>query len=167
MPSHSQIVGDWLLHYIAVNTLAATTVGVITREVYTDVVTVSQGEFSCKNQKNIKLTGRYSRITLDDCKGVELTNVEVDELIAYDSTVDMSNSVIGRAAFNKSTVVATAGTFTNPLHISDSRVDIAGAYFGAENPFMVETESRIIISVSQAGATRFIHTDVKSEYTAW
>jgi hypothetical protein len=61
----------------------------------------------------------------------------------------------------------TGGSFSGLVNLDGSRVDFSGVKFSRETPFKITRKSRLILSKSQAGKSRYLHQDVSVKNTVW
>jgi pimeloyl-ACP methyl ester carboxylesterase len=90
-----------------------------------------RGEGTCRNERNRVFEGDYEKLTLDGCRGVQISNARVRELSVLDSTVTIDDSHIGGGETGlyalDSTVVMTGGRIEGNVAITAlaSRLDLA------------------------------------------
>jgi len=110
---------------------------------------------TCDAENNRYINGRYTRVTIVNCKRVLIRDSQIDELIIRNSSVEIVTSIIGGGEIavevDNSVLMATATDFTadRPVVVSGSRLDFAGVRIVArEEPFQIGARSTVLFSVS-------------------
>jgi len=112
-------------------------------------------EESCDGESGRFISGRYTRVTIVNCKRVLIEDSEIDELIIRNSSVEIMTSIIGDGAIavgiDNSFLMATATDFRadRTFVVSSSRLDLAGVkIFARKTPFQAGEQSTVLFSVS-------------------
>jgi hypothetical protein len=120
-------------------------------------------DYQCNGQVGGMVSGGYSRIVIEDCTGLILDTVTANEIIVRNSVIEIENTNILNISvaldIDHSTVVMTAGTVHGLVEVNSSRLDFAGVELVQNVPFIIGGESRLVISVSRAGNSRYLHSD--------
>jgi len=110
---------------------------------------------TCNGEDSHYISGRYTRVTITNCKHVLIEDSQIDELTIRNSDVEIMTSIIGGGEFavevNDSVLMATATDFTadRAVIVSGSRLDLAGVKIVArKKPFEVGEPSTALFSVS-------------------
>lgn len=113
-------------------------------------------ELHCENKHGVTFTGVFSRVTIDKCEDVRLSNVTATELAIRNSKVDLVNvRVTGTdtaARISNSLLVGTNVEWRADigLDVTDSRLDLAGAeLIGTRRAIVSHGASVIICSLCQ------------------
>jgi pimeloyl-ACP methyl ester carboxylesterase len=161
MLSHPQLVSQYLLSNF--NTLPPA------KNISNNVA--HNQNYECKNSVGDVLRGHYNRIVIDECTAVLLDEVTANELIVSDSLIEIVNSrFIGDSSssqFKNAVVMMTSGSIKGVVNLNNSRVDFAGVNFFSEKPFSVTAKSRLVLSVSRAGVSHYLHLDKSLENTSF
>lgn len=121
---------------------------------------------SCNNEQGVRYSGHFERITLNNCKDVEIVDAYIGSLNVNGSDVRVVNSRISRGIEAvRSALTLTAGAVDgNPaLMLSDSSVDAAGTRFDSPGAIARNSgESNVTLRFSVAelvrnGARRYAH----------
>jgi pimeloyl-ACP methyl ester carboxylesterase len=122
----------------------------------------SQGDVRCENQTNVRYSGTFDRLILDNCAGVTIENARARQLIAKRSSIAARNlNVISTDValeLADSALVLTSGTIDGRIAIvaDHSRLDLAGVTLrGIERGVQIRRPSRIYFSVSEYSAPEF------------
>jgi len=127
-----------------------------------DYIPAGGSEVHCQNRAAQTYEGRYKKIVLENCTGILLRHVAVEQLIVTGSVVELEDVTIngdqlGLEAVN-STVTATNVTITaaTTLNVDTSRIDFAGAAIRAsETAISVAGDSQLIFSISKIDSPYF------------
>lgn len=163
MASHLKEVSQWLL----------ASLGSPPKSIAKPAIenTATKQNYNCNHSTGETLRGQYARITLTECTGVLLDSVVADELVATDSVLEIQNShfMSGQTSLTikNSVVMMTGGTIEGVVNLDQARIDFAGTTLTKEIPFNVGAQSRLVLSVSRAGNTRYLHSDLQLENTAY
>jgi pimeloyl-ACP methyl ester carboxylesterase len=110
---------------------------------------------ACNGENNRYISGRYKRVTIENCDGLLIENSRIERLIVRNSSVEILTSEIGGGTIavevENSVLMATATTFTaeTPVVLSGSRLDFAGVeIIAGEKPFEADARSTVLFSVS-------------------
>jgi pimeloyl-ACP methyl ester carboxylesterase len=110
---------------------------------------------TCDGENNRYISGRYTRVTIVNCKRVLIEDSQIDELTIRNSSVEIMTSIIGggevAVEVKDSMLMATATDFTadRPVLVSGSRLDLAGVRIVArDKPFQIGARSTVLFSVS-------------------
>jgi pimeloyl-ACP methyl ester carboxylesterase len=162
MLTHPKEVSDWFLNNLD---STQTTDDNITHQ------TKPTQNYTCEKSSGQTLEGIYGKITLDECTAILLDNVEADQLIVTNSVIEIKHSHFKNSAdamtVNNSVVMMTSSQIEGRVHLNNARVDIAGSTFTLERPFIIEAESRLVLTTNKAGKTRYLHDDVKRKATTY
>lgn len=163
MASHPKDVSQWLL--ASLNS-PPKSIAKLAKE-----NTATKQNYNCDHSAGETLRGQYARITLTGCTGALLDGVVADELIAMDSVLEIQNSYFmsGKTSLTikNSVVMMTGGTIDGLVSLDQARIDFAGVTLAKEIPFNVNAQSRLVMSVSRAGNSRYLHSDLQLENTAY
>ncbi len=163
MASHPQEVSRWLLANL--NTLPNSILKPDTQN------TSTKQNYTCDHSTGDTLRGHYARITLTECTGVLLDGVVADDLIVNDSVIEVQHSHFMAEqislTINKSVVMMTGGTINGLVKLNQARVDFAGINLIKATPFKISTRSRLVLSVSRASNSRYLHSDLQLENTVY
>ena len=117
---------------------------------------------TCDGENDRYISGRYTRVSIVNCKGVVIEDSKIDELTIRNSSVEIMTSIIGgrevAMKIEDSVLMATATDFTadRPIVVSASRLDLAGAKIVArDKPFEVGETSTILFSVSNVRSPEY------------
>jgi pimeloyl-ACP methyl ester carboxylesterase len=120
-----------------------------------------RGEATCRNERNRVFEGNYDKLTLDGCRGVQISNARVRELNVLDSTVTIDDSYIGGGETGLyalgSTVVMTGGRIEGNVAITalESRLDLAAVEVeGREAAVTAPQRSYVVFSLSRVRSPR-------------
>jgi pimeloyl-ACP methyl ester carboxylesterase len=115
-----------------------------------------RGAATCRNERNRVFEGNYDKLTLDGCRGVQISNARVRELNVLDSTVTIDDSHIGGGETGlyalDSTIVMTGGLIEGSVAITAlaSRLDLAAVEVeGREAAVTAPEESSVVFSLSR------------------
>ena len=118
----------------------------------------SQGHVVCRRQADLRYSGRFDSLTLDDCRRVVVEDAQLGGLTVLNSTVSLQRSVVNAVGegpaltAQDSEVVATASRFQGRVAIStdNSFFDLAGVSLRAREQavWMKGRASRLFLSVS-------------------
>lgn len=163
MASHAKEVSQWLLASLNAQpkSISKTTLE----------NSSTKQNYECNHSTGETLKGSYARITLTECTGVLLDGVVADELVAIDSVIEIQNSRFSSGqtslTIKKSVVMMTGSTINGLVSLDQARIDFAGVKLTKDTPFKVNTRSRLVLSVSRAGETRYLHSDLQLENTTY
>lgn len=122
----------------------------------------SQGDVRCANQTNVRYSGTFDRLILDNCAGVTIENARTRQLIAKRSSIAARNlSIISTEValeLSDSTLMFTGGVVDGRVALAadNSRVDLAGVTLrGVERGIRTRRPSRIYFSVSEYHAPEY------------
>lgn len=161
MASHAKEVSQWLLASLNAQpkSISKTTLE----------NSSTKQNYECNHSTGETLRGSYARITLTECTGVLLDGVVADELVAIDSVIEIQNSHFRSEqtslTIKESVVMMTGSTVNGLVNLDQARIDFAGVRLTKDTPFKVNTRSRLVLSVSRAGETRYLHSDLQLENT--
>ena len=117
---------------------------------------------TCDGENNRYISGRYTRVSIVNCKGVFIEDSQIDELTIRNSSVEIMTSQVGEGEraveVDGSLVMATATDFTadTPVLVSGSRLDLAGVKIVARvKPFEVGELSTVLFSVSNVRTPKY------------
>ena len=120
-----------------------------------------RGEGTCWNERNRVFEGNYDKLTLDGCRGVQISNARVRELNVLDSTVTIDDSHIGGGETGLyalgSTVVMTGGRIEGNVAITAlaSRLDLAAVEVeGREAAVTAPQTSYVVFSLCRVRSPR-------------
>jgi pimeloyl-ACP methyl ester carboxylesterase len=111
----------------------------------------SQGQAVCRGQSDVRLTGVYDNVVIEDCARVTLDGVRTTSL-----TIRRSSASVVRSSFtagivaDASTLLITGGDVGGEiaLDVKDSRLDLAGVAIAAgREPFRTAGACRLLLSV--------------------
>ena len=115
-------------------------------------------ELHCENKHGVTFTGVFSRVTIDKCEDVRLSNVTTTELVVKHSKLDLVNVRVtgnGTAArISNSILIGTNIEWRADigLDVTDSRMDLAGANLsGSRHSIISHGASVIVCSLCQLG----------------
>lgn len=148
MTSHTKIFNQLTLDLLA---------GTTTPEALNSKKTEALDSYHCKGDKEQLLSGHYTRIELESCKGITLENVQAGKIIIKNSTVKIINSQVlanqvAALEAKNSRVTITGGKLSGSIALfSDkSQIDLAGTtLIGTKEGLKVKGKSRIIASISR------------------
>ncbi|WP_293935605.1 alpha/beta fold hydrolase [Iodobacter sp.] len=143
---------------------------ILTTPIPTKITTVpinSRRVHLCNKTNNLRLSGDYDRIILNDCKQMQLININAKYLEINDSSVWMDNVQISNpeAAMisNRSSITATNSYIKGQpaLSIDSSQVDFAGVSINSSSiPIQTRGRSKFYFSVSdqsKGNVQRLLH----------
>ena len=124
-------------------------------------ILAKRGEGTCRNERNRVFEGSYDKLTLDGCRGVQISNARVRELNVLDSTVTIDDSHIGGGETGLyalgSTVVMTGGRIEGTVAITalSSRLDLAAVEIeGREAAVTAPQRSYLALSLCRVRSPR-------------
>jgi pimeloyl-ACP methyl ester carboxylesterase len=140
----------------------------------------SNGDVVCRGRSGVAYTGRFERLTLDNCHDIRIHDARLTQLNLVGASATLENVVIdhtgddgsgGGVALDaqRSQVTATAVQVRGRTAVrsDNSHLDLAGASLRAgEHPLVVTTPSRIYFSVSDIQAPEHAG-DVHRVWPAW
>jgi hypothetical protein len=115
------------------------------------VAGASQGKAICHGQSDLRLSGVYDSVEIEDC-----TRVVLDEVHTTSLTIRRSTASVVRSTFtagivaDTSTLLVTGGEIDGgvALDVKDSKVDLAGVAIAAtREPFHATGQTRLLLSV--------------------
>jgi hypothetical protein len=120
-----------------------------------------RGEGPCRNERNRVFEGDYDKVTLDGCRGVQISNARVRELRVLDSTVTIDDSYIGGGETglyaSNATIVMTGGRIEGNVAVTalESRLDLAAVEVeGREAAVTAPKRSYVVFSLSRVRSPR-------------
>ncbi|MEN0039483.1 MAG: alpha/beta hydrolase [Cellvibrio sp.] len=136
-----------------------------------DKITNTPQAYECLQRSGDRLTGNYTRITLNGCTEVTLDGVTANEIIITDSAAAIQNSHFTNPqtslTITNSSVLATGGSISGLVTVDNSRIDFAGIQFTQNISFNATKKSRLILSVSKTSNGRYLHKDIELENARW
>jgi pimeloyl-ACP methyl ester carboxylesterase len=111
----------------------------------------SQGKGGCRGLPDVRLTGAYDSLVIEDCARVVLDQVRTTSLIIRRSTASIVRSTFTAGIVaDASTLIVTGGAIGGDVAVDarDSRLDLAGvAITAGRQPFHTSGQSRVLLSV--------------------
>jgi pimeloyl-ACP methyl ester carboxylesterase len=136
----------------------------------TEINTTFMPSYNCQNQAGTEVTGRYGKVTINNCKGITLKNLQADQIVVENSLVTLQNVKInapGDTAFigKDSVVLGTNSEFHGKyaMEIRHCRMDLAGTQLQGSHALLIGNgKNRIVMSVSRGqldGKAAYLHGD--------
>ena len=119
---------------------------------------VSKRRGICNSQNNMRFTGNYQSITINECKGVKIENASVGQIRIEESVVEINNSQVSSDGvginIKGSRLLATALDIDASTGIltSSSRLDLAGVNINSGKEAIESSsdlDSTVLVSVSR------------------
>jgi hypothetical protein len=127
-----------------------------------EIASTPGGDVSCVNQPNMRYSGTYRQISLENCANARIENARLKELRVQQSSVVLENVAVlaglQTALFARSSnVVATAVELSGATAISteDSMLDLAGVSVRGQEHGIQTLRSRIYFSVSNLESPQY------------
>lgn len=122
----------------------------------TETIYANTGESaSCDGEEDRRISGRYERVNIVNCKRVLIEDSRIGHLVVRNSSVEIRTSqIVGdqvAVEIHESVLMATATDFVadRPISVSGSRLDLAGVKIRATvEPFQAGARSTVLFSVS-------------------
>lgn len=124
-------------------------------------------ELHCENKRGVTYTGTFSRVNIDKCERVRLSDVTASGLVIKNSKVDLVNvRIVGSEAAARVTNSLVTGTNVEwraavSLEVTGSRMDLAGTeLIGSRRAIVSHSASVVICSlcqISSGGVSRPWH----------
>jgi hypothetical protein len=112
---------------------------------------LSQGDAACSHREDVRFSGVYDSVTIDDCARATLDGVRARRLVLRRSTASVVRSTFSAGIVaDASTLLMTGGGAEGAiaLDVNDSQIDLAGvAIASSAEPYRLTGGSSILFSV--------------------
>jgi pimeloyl-ACP methyl ester carboxylesterase len=133
-------------------------------------------ELSCKDQRNKVYSGSYSRISINNCRGIVLQDIRASSLEINASQLEIENltlktdqlaMIVDQSLVVGTNIVIEAKT---AMRVANSRIDFAGSLISSsDSAVLVDAPSTLVFSVSQldsASYKGYLHGNYRIQHGA-